>query len=284
MALNLDMINKPLGPVIRDYNWRDVILYALGVGAGFEDLDYCYEKRLKVLPSQAIAMIFDFLMEAGLHSGLNPAGVLHGEQSLTFHCPMPTEGRLETRGRITHMYDKGEDKGALILVDSETYHSRGDKLFSGRATFFARLDGGFGGAPSPPQEFSFPDRPPDFCIPAHPAANQPLLYRLSGDLFDLHVDPDFARLAGFNQPIMHGLCTHGYACRALIEALAPGTPETLKRLDCRFSKPLYPGVPIETQIWQIDQHKALWRALNRQSAEIVIDRGLAVFGPAAQEA
>jgi acyl dehydratase len=282
MTLNLDMINKPLGPVIREYDWRDVILYALGVGAGFEELDYCFEKRLKVLPSQAIAMIFDFLMEAGLHSGLNPAGVLHGEQSLIFHRPMPTQGCLETRGRITHMYDKGKDKGALIIVKSETAHCQGQKLFSGQATFFARLDGGFGGAPSPSQHFTFPDREPDFCIPAHPAANQPLLYRLSGDLFELHVNPDFARLAGFEKPIMHGLCTHGYACRALIEALAPGAPETLKRLDCRFSKPLYPGIPIETHIWRMDQNMAVWRTQNRQSTEIVIDRGLATFDPTAK--
>ncbi len=120
----------------------------------------------------------------------------------------------------------------------------------------------------------FPDRPPDFEEENRPGEDQPLLYRLSGDIFQLHVDPDFARASGFQKPIMHGLCTHGYACRAVIKRLFPGQPECMTRFRTRFSKPLYPGVPIKTQIWKIEEGKALFRTINAETGEITIDRGL----------
>ncbi len=278
MSLNFDARNRPLGPLVRTYCPDDVILYALGVGAGFSDLEYCYEKRLKVIPTFSVAMIFDLFFEAVKAAELNPEGILHGEQELLFHHPIPVEGTLTAEGRITHFVDKGEDRGALVRVQSDTRHSNGRKLFTGIMTIFARRDGGFGGSDRlPKEEIGIPEREPDEIVPDHPSPDQPLIYRLSGDRFALHVDPAFARAAGFDKPIMHGLCTMGFACRALIKALTPGAPERIRRLRCRFTRPLYPGVPIETRIWKTGLNTALWQTRNEQAGDIVIDKGVCEY-------
>ncbi len=278
MALNMDAIGKPIGPTTKDYTWKDAVLYALGVGAGFSDLSYCYEKNLKVLPSFSIAMIFDFLSQAAIASNVNLTGILHGEQELVFHNPIPADGTLTTTGKIRDYYDKGKEKGALIVAESKTRHSNGQKLFTNVITIFGRLDGGFGGKDIKKQPVDFPDRAPDIQVDAAPSADQPLIYRLSGDLFQLHVDPEFAKMAGFEKPIMHGLCTHGYACRALIDALVPGEPEKVRKLNCRFSKTLYPGTPITTQIWKTKTGRAVWRTINSENKEVVIDSGVFEYG------
>ncbi|MGD8961660.1 MAG: SDR family NAD(P)-dependent oxidoreductase [Desulfobacterales bacterium] len=283
MALDLSAIGKKIGPYTKDYTWKDTVLYALGVGAGFSDLDYCYEKDLKVIPSFAITTAYDLMPELAAASNINLAGILHGEHEIIFHNPIPPEGTLSTAGAITHCYDKGKDKGALIIAEFETHHSSGDKLFTSIATVFARLDGGFGGEDAPKKQILFPEREPDMVVEARPAADQPLIFRLSGDTFQLHVDREFAKMAGFERPIMHGLCTHGYACRALIEKLVPGEPQKVRRLDCRFKRPLYPGMPIKTLIWQIDDGQALWRVINAESGEVVIDNGVFEYGDPVKE-
>jgi NAD(P)-dependent dehydrogenase (short-subunit alcohol dehydrogenase family)/acyl dehydratase/putative sterol carrier protein len=283
MALDQNAIGKKIGPFTKDYTWKDTVLYALGVGAGFGDLDYCYEKDLQVIPSFAITTIYDLMPELATASKVNLAGILHGEHEIIFHNPIPSEGTLSTAGAITHYYDKGENKGALIIAEFETHHSNGTKLFTGIATVFARLDGGFGGDDAPKKQIDFPEREPDFIVEAAPTADQPLIFRLSGDTFQLHVDSEFARMAGFEKPIMHGLCTHGYACRALIETLIPGEPQKVRRLDCRFKRPLYPGVPIKTLIWKIDDGQALWRVVNAESAEVVMDNGIFEYGDRVKE-
>ena len=274
----MDAIGKKLGPFEKTYTWKDVVLYALGVGSGFSELDYCYEKDLKVIPSFSIAAIFNFLSHVGIESNVNLAGILHGEQELIFHNPIPPEGTLTTEGKITNYYDKGEGKGALVIAESDTYHSNGKKLFTSILTIFSRLDGGFGGVNAPKKEIIFPDREPDFEVVDKPNADQPLIYRLSGDVFQLHVDPEFAKMSGFEKPIMHGLCTHGFACRALIKSLVPGEPEKVRKFNCRFSKTLYPGIDIKTQIWKTEEGKALWRTINSQNGETVIDFGEFEYG------
>ncbi|NIO05395.1 MAG: short-chain dehydrogenase, partial [Proteobacteria bacterium] len=274
MALNLDSIGKKIGPLTRNYRWKDVVLYALGIGAGFDDLEYCYENRLRVIPSFSIASVFDFLASAGLSSGANLAGILHGEQDIVFHNPIPPEGTLTTEGAITHIYDMGTEKGALVVAEADTYHSNGEKLFTNIFKLFCRLDGGFGGEKPPKEVLAFPKRHPDFEEESFPSPHQPLLYRLSGDIFQLHVDPEFAEASGFEKPIMHGLCTHGFACRAVIKHLFPGSPEQMTRFRVRFSKPLYPGVPIKTQIWKTEEGKALFRTINADTGDTVIDRGI----------
>ncbi|MFH1240994.1 MAG: SDR family NAD(P)-dependent oxidoreductase, partial [Pseudomonadota bacterium] len=274
MALNLDAIGKKIGPLSKDYTWKNVALYALGVGAGFDDLEYCYEHKLKVIPSFSIASVFEFLAEVGMSSNADLSGILHGEQDIILHSPIPTEGTITTEGAITHMYDKGPDKGALVVAEAVTFHSNGQKLFTNIFILFCRKDGGFGGDPGPSESVKFPERAPDFEESAQPSADQPLLYRLSGDIFQLHADPDFARASGFEKPIMHGLCTHGYACRAVIKHLFPGEPERMSRFRVRFSRTLYPGVPITTQIWKVEEGRALFRTINAKSGETVIDQGI----------
>jgi NAD(P)-dependent dehydrogenase (short-subunit alcohol dehydrogenase family)/acyl dehydratase/putative sterol carrier protein len=278
MALNLDAIGKKIGPFTKDYTWKDAVLYALGVGAGFSDLDYCYEKDLKVIPSFGITTMYDFMPQLASTSNVNLAGVLHGEQELIFHNPIPPEGTLTTEGAITHYYDKGPEKGALVVAEFETVHSNGDKLFTSIVTVFSRLDGGFGGVNAPAKEVEFPKRDPDFVVEGKPTEDQPLIYRLSGDIFQLHVDQDFAEMAGFDKPIMHGLCTHGYACRALIDSFVPGAPEKVRRLECRFKRPLYPGTPIKTVIWQTGEGQAMWQVINVATKEVVIDNGIFEYG------
>ncbi len=283
MALNLDAIGKKIGPFTKEYSWKDVVLYALGVGAGFSDLDYCYEKNLKVIPSFGITTFYDFMPQLGSTSNVNLAGVLHGEQELIFHNPIPPEGTLTTEGTITHYYDKGREKGALVVAEFETVHSNGKKLFTSIVTVFARLDGGFGGENAPAKEVDFPNREPDFVVEGKPSEDQPLIYRLSGDVFQLHVDQEFAEMSGFEKPIMHGLCTHGYACRALIDSFVPGQPEKVRRLDCRFKRPLYPGMPIKTVIWKTEEGKALWKVINAATNEVVIDNGMFEYGDIPRE-
>jgi NAD(P)-dependent dehydrogenase (short-subunit alcohol dehydrogenase family)/acyl dehydratase/putative sterol carrier protein len=278
MTLNLDAVGKKLGPFKKDYTWKDAVLYALGVGAGFGDLNYCYEKDLKVIPSFGITTMYDFMPQLATTSNVNLAGILHGEQQLIFHNPIPPEGTLTTEGAITHYYDKGKEKGALIVAEFETSHSNGKRLFTSVVTAFARLDGGFGGENAPAKEVHFPDRDADFVIEGMPAENQPLVFRLCGDVFQLHVDQEFAKMAGFEKPIMHGLCTHGFACRALIQTFVPGEPEKVRRLDCRFKKPLYPGIPIQTVIWKTAEGKAVWKVVNSATREIVIDNGVFEYG------
>ena len=274
MALNLDAIGKKIGPVTKDYTWKDVVLYALGVGAGFDELEYCYEHQLKVIPSFSIASVFEFLAEVGMSSNADLSGILHGEQDIIFHNPIPTEGTLTTEGVITHMYDKGQGKGALVVAEADTYHSKGQKLFTNVFTLFCRKDGGFGGDAGPSETVEFPGRAPDFEEKSISSHDQPLLYRLSGDIFQLHVDPEFARASGFEKPIMHGLCTHGFACKAVIKHLFPGEPERMTRFRVRFSRTIYPGVPITTQIWKMEEGRALFRTINAENGDVVIDQGI----------
>ncbi len=278
MTLNLKSIGEKVGPFTKEYEPKDAILYALGVGAGFRDLEYCYEKDLKVLPSFSIASIFDTMAEFAIKAEVNLAGILHGEQDLIFHNPFPTEGTITTKGLIDKIYDKGKDKGALVIGRSDTVHSNGDKLFTSIFSLFCRLDGGFDGEKSVKTEFKFPNREPDFIVEDTPLAGQPLIYRLSGDVFPLHADPAFAKASGFEKPIMHGLCTHGFACRALLSQLIPGEPAKARRMKCRFSKTLYPGEPIETLIWKIEEGRAVWKTINKATREEIITNGLFEYG------
>jgi len=278
MKLNLDIIGKKFGPYLREYDWKDLVLYALGVGSGFNELEYVYEKKLKVLPSFGVVVvvhesIINDLMINGL--GSNPAGFLHMGNELIIHNPIPAKGgTLYTEAQVTHIYDRGPGKGAQIIVQLDTCDENGLKLFTNISKNLAGLDGGFGGEKIPRETIVFPDRYPDFEQEDLPSPTQPLIYRLLGDTFELHVDPNFARSSGFERPIMHGLCTFGFACRALIKYLFPGEPERLERMHARFSKPLYPGEPIKTQIWKNREGKGAFRVLNVKTGKGVLDYGV----------
>jgi acyl dehydratase len=278
MALDLEARGRKIGPLVREYSWRDVILYALAVGAGSSEMEYCYEKKLKVLPTFSLATTFDFFWCLAQEANIDLAGILHGEQELLFHNPIPLAGKMITEGRVVNYYDKGVKKGALVVGECETRTASGLPLFTSIYSLFARFDGGFGGTLSAPgTRVVYPDVEPTFVIDALPLVDQHLLYRLTGDYFEVHVDPEFAQSSGFEKPIMHGACTMGYGCRALVACLMPGEPERMKRLACRFSHFLYPGVPIQTLIWSLTPGKALWRVVDAESGLTLIDNGVCEY-------
>ena len=278
MALDRDAIGRKIGSFVREYSWRDVILYALAVGAGSSEMEYCYEKKLKVLPTFSLATTFDFFWHLAKEANINLAGILHGEQELLFHNPIPLEGEMVTQGRVVNYYDKGKKKGALVVGECETCAADGLPLFTSIYSLFARFDGGFGGSlPAPGKRVLYPDVEPAFVVDALPSIDQHLLYRLTGDYFEVHVDPEFAKNSGFDKPIMHGACTMGYGCRALVGKLMPGKPERMKRLACRFSRFLYPGVPIRTLVWPVAKGEALWRVVDAESGVALIDNGICEY-------
>ena len=273
MPLNLDAIGRPLGPVVGPYNAEDVILYALAVGCGFDHLDYCHEQYLKALPTFRAAHAMDFFLQVVEKVAADRNGIVHAGHRMHFHAPIPLTGETRTTGYIARIHDKGPGTGALIEAHFDIHDGNARHLASGTVAIFARNDGGFGGTSSPAALFEFPPRPPDAIVAAQPQAAQPLLYRLTGDRFALHADPEFARRAGFKGPVMHGLCTLGFATVALIDTFLSGQPQRLSLLAGRFVHPLYPGVPISTQLWQISPDRALWRTVDTASGALVIDRG-----------
>ncbi len=150
MPIHLDALGKRIGPMTTQYSWKEAVLYALGVGAGFDELEYVYENRLKVIPSFAVPLAYPFFAEVVARSGINLAGLLHAEQETIFHAPLSPEGdTLTTEGRITRVYDRGEGKGAFVVAEAVTTGSDGRRRFTNIMTLFGRLDGGFGGEAAP---------------------------------------------------------------------------------------------------------------------------------------
>ena len=250
MPIDLSVVGKPLGSVTYDYAERDVMLYALGVGCGRDDLDFTYEKNLKVLPTFAVIASFPAMMNLGGALRVNPVMVLHGEQGIALHAPIPTRGHLTTTPTVTAVYDKG--KGAVVVVETDTVDERGTLLFHNTSSIFIRGEGGFGGdrGPSGPRNVP-PDRPPDRTVSYATLPQQALVYRLSGDMNPLHADPEFAKLGGFDTPILHGLCTYGHAGRAVLEAWCERDPARLRSFAVRFSGVVFPGQTITTDMWQV---------------------------------
>ena len=278
MALDPKSAGKKLGPHLQNYTWKDCVLYALGVGASVDELQYVYEKNLQVVPSFGIADIFALITELAAVTGMDFNGIVHGEQNIVFHHPTPSEGQLRTEGIVKDIFDKGVGKGALVIAETNTHHSDGTKLFTSSLSVFSRFDGGFGGKNVSAPRFRYPDRQPDHVVQDRTSRNQAALYRLAGDVHQLHIDPDFAKDVGFPAPILHGLCTYGYACRAGISTLAGGHVENFLRLGCRFTKPLFPGDRMETRIWDLGDGRAVYRMVNPVTGEILLDRGMMEYG------
>ncbi len=228
---------------------RDTILYALGIGA-FER-EFAYEQGLRALPTMAVVLCYPGFFWTDPAYGADWRRIVHGEQSVTIHRPLPCEGEFIGRTSFEGVADKGPDKGAVVQVARTIAGTDGTLYATDRRTAFLRGDGGCGSAGAPlarPDAFT-PDRDPDHVVTLATTPEQALIYRLSGDLNPLHVDPAVARAAGFDRPILHGLCTYGVAGRAILSALCDNRPERLRRLDVRFSMPVYPGETIETRIW-----------------------------------
>jgi len=263
-------LGAKLPPIESSYNEDKLILYALGVGVGIGQsqvdpkkvLQYTYENGLKALPTYGVIPIFSGLGSLFDVPGLsfNPMMLLHGEQYTEVIEPMPTSAEIVTEGVISGVYDKG--KGALITMDFVTTNKATKKpLFKNTMGVFIRGEGGFGGDAKSPEPGNVPpDRAPDKTVEYPTQTYQALLYRLSGDKNPLHVDPMMAKMGGFDVPILHGLCTFGNVGRAAIEAYADNEPERFKSIQVRFSKPVFPGETIVTQMWQVSDKEIVCKA------------------------
>ncbi|HEV7733896.1 MAG TPA: MaoC/PaaZ C-terminal domain-containing protein [Candidatus Binatia bacterium] len=268
MPIDLSAIGKKLGSVTHTYSERDVILYALGVGCGTDDLPFTYERELKVLPTFAVIPSFPAMLNLGGAMQVNPAMVLHGEQSIEVPAPIPTEATVVTTPMIEAVYDKV--KGAVIVVRTESVDSKGKVLFTSRSSIFVRGEGGFGGDRGPSGASNVPpDRAPDKSISYKTLPNQALIYRLSGDMNPLHADPQFAAMGGFDKPILHGLCTYGHAGRAVLAAYCDNDPSRLKSFAVRFSGVVFPGETITTDMWQSEPGKVIVTARTERGENVL---------------
>lgn len=277
MALDPDKL-LALPPLVtrQTLTKRDTILYALGVGV--HELDFVFEERLKALPTIPAVLGYPGFFWREPEYGVDWRRVLHGEQSVEIHAPLPVEGELEAETRIEALYDKGPDKGAVAL-SSRRISMNGKALATVRISTFLRGDGGFGGS-SAGQPVPHPvpaDRQPDQSVVLKTAANQAMIYRLSGDYNPLHVDPEVAKAGGFPQPILHGLCTYGVAGWALLQALCGADPSRLKTLNVRFSSPVFPGETIVTDIWHEGPGRAAFRASVAERSVMVLNNGYVEF-------
>ena len=252
----------------------DVILYHLGLGAGVPptddgELEYAYEGRLKVLPAYAVQPVFPTLFALAGLPGLdvNLAMLLHGEHDLEVLQPLPTSAQVSTSARITDVFDKG--KAALLVLEATTSNGDGTPLFVNRFSAFIRGEGGFGGDSGPPPAHEPPERAPDAEVECPTLPQQALLYRLAGDKNPLHADPEFAKLGGFDQPILHGLCSYGIVCKAVVDELLGGDVTQVARYQARFAGVVFPGETIVVQMWREDG-AVIVRAATRERGTPVI--------------
>jgi len=238
------------------YGDRETMLYALGVGMGRDPMDeaelkYVYEyPDMRTVPTMATVIAWGQRTLA--KADLNWVMIVHGEQRLTLHKPLPPRATIVANGKVVGCVDKGAEKGALVISETEIFDkASGDKLCTLGSTIFARGDGGFGGpTDGAPPVHEVPDRAPDMSCELETRADQALLYRLSGDRNPLHADPAFAKAAGFPRPILHGLCTYGTACRAVLKTAVGYDHSKIKGFDVRFSSPVFPGETIITDMWK----------------------------------
>jgi len=282
MAIDTSAVGKTLDATTFEYTDRDVMLYALGVGAGADpaggELDFVFEKNLKTLPTFAVIPAFPALGGIGKYLQFNPMMLLHGEQSITLNAPIPTTGKLTTQGKITGIYDKGS--GALVSLEVETKNEAGEHLFTNTSGIFLRGEGGFGGdrGPSASGKNVPPERAPDHTVEYKTSPDQAALYRLSGDRNPLHIDPEFAKLGGFDRPIIHGLCTFGFVGRAVLHSVCGGDPAKFKSFEVRFSGVAVSGKKKVTQIWNDGDGKVLVQATTAERGEPVISNAAATIG------
>jgi acyl dehydratase len=270
--VNLDSIGEELEPMEYEYTWKEVILYALGIGAGNDDLTFTYENGLRVYPTFAVIPAFFALTSIVEKADLDMTRLLHAGQKIVLHREIPTSGRLLTKGRITEIFDTG--KHSVTYADLDTRDEKGDVLFTNTFAILVLGDGGFGGKRPPEVGNKPPEKEPDFVDETEIPKNQNLIYRLSGDLNPLHVDPDFARMVGYSSPILHGLCTFGFAGRSILKKICDNDPGRLKSFEVRFSNVVYPGDTIITEGWSVGGGKHVVRTRN-QRGEVVLSHGSA---------
>jgi acyl dehydratase len=270
-------------PVEVTYGAKDCMLYALGLGLGQDpmnedELPFVYEKHLKVLPT--MATVLGYGVSWAREAGIDQLRVVNGEQGFTLHRPIEPEATVIGHSRIIEVIDKGAGKGALILNERKiTDKASGELIATITQTAFCRGDGGFGGPPrTAPAPHPIPERTPDtFCdLPTRP--EMALIYRLSGDYNPLHAEPAFAKAAGFERPILHGLGTFGVSGHAVLKTLCGYDPNRLVAFAGRFSAPVFPGETIRTEIWR-DGPAVSFRARVLERDVIAINHGRAEIRP-----
>lgn len=275
MAIDPSAVGATGGPVERSWTSKDALLYALGVGAGVDELQFTTEKAQQVLPTMAVILGARGAVPLERVGSFNPAMLVHGEQAIELARPLRPEGTLKASGKIAAIYDKG--KGAVIVTETESVDAQsGELLFRTRSAIFIRGAGGFGGDRGPSTPTQEPrTRKPDHELRYKTTPDQALLYRLSGDRNPLHSDPEFARAAGFPKPILHGLCTYGITGRALLHSVCGSDPARFKSMEGRFSKPVFPGETLTIAIW-VDGKECAFQTLNERG-EVVLDSGKLTF-------
>lgn len=279
------LLTWPFEEVDQTYSVKDAIIYALGVGYGHDPLDegqlpFVFEEAdFRAAPTMAVVLAGPGFWLRDPQAGIDWRRILHGEQGIELHKPLPPTATVRARTKVTRILDKGADKGALIYSERTlTEVETGDRLATLTSTTFARGDGGFGGEPGPqPKPHTIPaGEPSAVCdLPTRPQAA--LLYRLSGDPNPLHADPAVARAAGFEAPILHGLCTLGIAAHAVLRSFCDYDVKRFKSLRLRFSAPVYPGETIRTQMWQ-DGSTISFRAIALERGVTVLDNGRVEIG------
>ncbi|KDN20030.1 MaoC/PaaZ C-terminal domain-containing protein [Amycolatopsis rifamycinica] len=268
-------IGAEIGEVSFAWTSSDVLLYHLALGAGPDELRYTYEQDLVVLPTFATVAanlrVFDppALSFPGVEIDL--AKVLHGKQEIRLHKPIPVEGKAVARSRIADVYDKG--KAAVVVQEVAVTSSAGDPLWTARSSIFARGEGGFGGSRGPSETLSWPSGAPDAVLEVPTLPQQALLYRLCGDRNPLHADPAFARAAGFERPILHGLCTYGIVARVLVNEFLDGDPARVASFAAKFAGVVFPGETLRIRVWRAGDGRLLvtTSAIERDDAPVLAD-------------
>ncbi len=280
MPLDLSLVGVESEPAERSWDPTDAILYALGVGAGLgdptEDLQFTTENSQGV--EQKVLPTFAVLIARGGGWGrlgdFDPAMLVHAEQEVELHGPLPVSGRARTTSRVTGIWDKGS--GALVVNEASAVDATsGTALVTTRSSAFIRGEGGFGGERGPSSAWERADRAPDEQVVYATRPEQALLYRLSGDRNPLHSDPTFAARGGFARPILHGLCTYGFTGRALLHALCGSDPRRFGSMRARFSRPVLPGQTLTVSIWG-DGSSARFQTSTEESG-VVVDQGVFTF-------
>lgn len=283
MTLNYEALRGwRIGPIRQQYGARDTIMYNLGVGAGVidtaadADLTLLWERELRSVPTMATVLGVESFWLDDPRLGLDWHHLVHGEHSITWHAPIPTEGDVTSHFSVEEIYDKGAGRGALLEIKRRLLcNLTGAALATIRQRVLLRKDGGFGGSASAPKPRPVPGGAPDFRRSMRTRPEQALLYRLSGDHFQIHIDPVFARNAGLPGPVLHGLCTYGIACRVAVDTLCQGDGDRLRRLDVRFSAPVIPGDEIDMRIWRLGSNEASYQCW--VDDRLVLDNGYICF-------